>query len=81
MRIEQRDLLLAAHGIVGVVDVGHDPLRRRLEAAAAEIDLPEPDAGEARPSARCSLGRVKPPSSIWSPAANILRSVINMWAR
>src|SRR5690606_8549724 len=43
MRIEQRQLLLAVHGIVRVVDVEHDARRRAGEAAAVEIDLAEAD--------------------------------------
>ena len=49
VRVEERELLLAVHGIVGVVDVQHDALRRSREAAAVEIDLAEPYARERTP--------------------------------
>jgi hypothetical protein len=49
MGVEQRQFLLAVHGIIGVVDVEHDAGRRSCEASAVEIDLPEPDAGERSP--------------------------------
>ena len=47
--VEERQLLLAVHGIVGVVDVEHDARRRAGEAAAIEIDLAEPDASQRAP--------------------------------
>ena len=49
VRVEQRQLLLAVHGIVGVVDVEHDARWRPREAPAVEIDLAETDAGERTP--------------------------------
>ena len=56
VRVEQRQLLLAVHGIVGVVDVEHDARRRPGEAAAVEIDLAEPD-----PRQRSPVGEVLQP--------------------
>jgi hypothetical protein len=49
MRVEQRQLLLAMHGIIGVVDVEHDVARRPRETAAVEIDLAETDPRECAP--------------------------------
>ena len=50
VRVEQCQLLLAVHGIVGVVDVEHDACRRAAKAPAVEIDLTEADAGERAPA-------------------------------
>jgi hypothetical protein len=52
MRIEERQLLLAVHGIVSVVDVEHDVPGRRPEAAAVEIDQAEPDPRQRAPVRR-----------------------------
>ena len=49
VRVEERELLLAVRGIVGVVDVENDALRWSREAAAVEIDLAEPYARERAP--------------------------------
>ena len=49
VRVEECELLLAMHGIVGVVDVEHDCAGRSREAAAVEIDLAEPDARQRTP--------------------------------
>ena len=49
VRVEERQLLLAVHGIVRVVDVEHDARGRSREAPAVEIDLAEPDAGQRTP--------------------------------
>ena len=49
MRVEERKLLLAVHGIVRVVDVEHDCSGRPRQAAAVEIDLAEPYARERTP--------------------------------
>ena len=56
VRVEQCQLLLAVHGIIRVVDVEHDARRRPREAAAVEIDLPEPD-----PCQRSPVGNVLQP--------------------
>jgi hypothetical protein len=61
VRVEQRQLLLAVHRIVGVVDVEHDARRRPGEAPAVEIDLAEPNphqrppAGEVLQPRQCRL--------------------------
>jgi hypothetical protein len=47
--VEQRQLLLAVHGIVRVVDIEDDARRDLRKAAAEQIDQPEPDAGELPP--------------------------------
>lgn len=56
VRVEQRQLLLAVHRIVGVVDVEHDARWRACEAAAVEIYLAEPDTGECAPAAIFNAG-------------------------
>ena len=43
MGIEERQFLLAVHGIVRAVDVEHDVSGRCPEATAIEIDVAEPD--------------------------------------
>ena len=49
MRVEERQLLLAVHEIVGVVDVEHDALGRRRVAPAEEIDEADADPFERAP--------------------------------
>ena len=56
VRVEQRQLLLAVHQVVGVVDVEHDRRRRARVAAAEEID----EAG-ADPVQRAGVGEVLQP--------------------
>ena len=49
VRVEQRQLLLAVHEVVGVVDVEHDRRGRARVAAAEEIDVADADAGQRAP--------------------------------
>ena len=49
VRVEEREFLLAVHGIVGVVDVEHDVSGWSLEAPAIEINPTDPDAGQRTP--------------------------------
>ena len=49
VRVEECELLLAMHGIVGIVDVEHDCSGRSREASAIEIDLAEPYARQRTP--------------------------------
>jgi hypothetical protein len=49
MRIEERELLLAVRGIVGVVDIEHDVLRHALPALAEQVDEPQSDTFERAP--------------------------------
>src|SRR5207253_1346914 len=49
VRVEESELLLAVHGIIGVVDVEHDVSGWCLEAPAIEIDPTDSDAGQRTP--------------------------------
>ena len=49
MRVEERKLLLAVHGIVRVVDVEYDCSGRSREAVAIDIDLADPDTRQHTP--------------------------------
>lgn len=66
MGVEQTKLLAAVHGVKGVVDVEHDPLRYLPEGSAIEIDhCPPhrdqfPHAGQVLQPAHCRLRRQIP---------------------
>ena len=60
VRVEESELLLAMNGIVGFVDVEHDLPGWCLEAAAIQINLAEPDAGQRTP-----VGQVLEPRQRW----------------
>ena len=49
MRIEERELLLAVRGIIGVVDIEHDAVRHTIPAFAEQVDEPQSDAFERAP--------------------------------
>ena len=52
MGVEQRQLLAAVDGIVGVVDIEHDALGNALEAGAEQIDQRQPHASQFAPRRR-----------------------------
>ena len=56
VRIEQRQLLLAVHQVVGVIDIEHDRRRHTRVTAAEEVD----EAG-ADPVQRAGVGEVLEP--------------------
>ena len=56
VRIEQRQLLLAVHQVVGVIDIEHDRRWHTRVAAAEEVD----EAG-ADPVQRAGVGEVLEP--------------------
>ncbi len=49
MGVEQRQLLAAVNGVVGVVDIENDARRNALEAGAKQIDHRQPHAPERAP--------------------------------
>jgi len=52
MGVEQRQLLAAVDGIIGIIDIKHDALRHGLEAGAKQIDHRQPHAPQFAPRRR-----------------------------
>ena len=52
MGVEQRQLLAAVDGIVGIIDIEYDALRHGLEAGAKQIDHRQPHAPQFAPRRR-----------------------------